>query len=211
MSSIRKSLIFNQSTTLERLCALTDGVYAIVLTLLVLNLKFPATPGLSEANIIDDLMKQIPNFFSYVISFIVVATLWIKHHMLLRPLKQCDTITFSLNFVHLLFLTLTPYTASLFGHYGEDPMVVFLFSGSIGLAALSLHLLHWYVITQTEWYGEDATEEWKHPNWLVSYPAIIIALISMALSFMSVTGAILVWVIFPLSLVLYTLLSREPT
>jgi uncharacterized membrane protein len=211
MSSIRKSLIFNQSATLERLCALTDGVYAIVLTLLVLNLKFPATPGLSEANIIDDLMKQIPNFFSYVISFILVATLWIKHHMLLRPLKQCDTITFSLNFVHLLFLTLTPYTASLFGHYGEDPMVVFLFSGSIGLAALSLHLLHWYVITQTEWYGEDATEEWKHPNWLVSYPAIIIALISMAFSFVSVTGAILVWVIFPLSLVLYTLLSREPT
>lgn len=211
MSSIRKSLIFNQSTTLERLCALTDGVYAIVLTLLVLNLKIPATPGLSEAKIIDDLVKQIPNFFSYVISFILVATLWIKHHMLLKPLKQCDTITFGLNFVHLLFLTLTPYTASLFSHYGEDPMVVFLFSGSIGLAAWLLHLLHCYVITKTEWYGEDATEEWKHPNWLVSYPAIIIALISMALSFVSVTGAILVWVIFPVSLVLYTLLSREPT
>ncbi len=86
-------------------------------------------------------------------------------------------------------------------------MVVFLFSGSIGLAALSLNLLHWYVVTKTEWYGEDATEEWKHPNWLVSYPAIIIALISMVLSFVSVTGAILVWMVFPVSLFLFTLLS----
>ena len=206
---MRKRLIFNQNTTLERLCALTDGVYAIVLTLLVLDLTIPVIPGLSEAKIIDDLVKQIPNFFSYVISFIVVATLWIKHHMLLKPLKQCDTITFGLNFVHLLFLTLTPYTASLFGQYGEDPMVVFLFSGSIGLAALSLHLLHFYVTTKTEWYGEDATEEWKHPNWLVSYPAIIIALISMVLSFVSVTGAILVWVVFPVSLFLFTLLSGK--
>ncbi len=194
---------------MERLCALTDGVYAIVLTLLVLDLKIPVSPGLSEAKIIDDLVKQIPNFFSYVISFIVVATLWMKHHMLLKPLKKCDTITFTLNFVHLLFLTLTPYTASLFSHYGEDPMVVFLFSGSIGLAALSLNLLHWYVVTKTEWYEEDATEEWKHPNWLVSYPAIIIALISMTLSFVSVTGAILIWVVFPVSLFLFTLLSGE--
>ena len=139
----------------------------------------------------------------------MVATLWIKHHILIKPLKKCNNITFVLNFIHLLFVTLTPYTASLFGHYKEDPMVVFLFSGSIGLAALSLNLLHGYVTSKKEWYGEDATEEWKHPNLLVSYPATIIALISMSLSFISVTGVILVWVIFPVSFVLFTLLSSE--
>jgi uncharacterized membrane protein len=211
MRSIRKALLFNQNHTLERLCALTDGVYAIVLTLLVLDLKFPETPGLGEAKIIDDLVKQIPNFFSYVISFFVVATLWIKHHMVLKPLKQCNEGTFVLNFIHLLFVTLTPYTASLFGHYEEDPIVVFLFSGSIGIAAFSLHILHRYVVAKPEWYGEDAPEEWKHPNWLVAYPSTIIALISMSLSFISVTGAILVWVAFPVSLLLFMLLSREPT
>ena len=211
MKSIRKKLFFNQTTTLTRLCALTDGVYAIVLTLLVLDLKIPETPGLGEAKIIDDLVRQLPNFFSYVISFFVVATLWIKHHIVIKPLKKCNTITLGLNLVHLLFMTLTPYTASLFGHYKEDPIVVLLFSGSIGLAAFSLHILHWYVIAEPDWYGEDAPEEWKHPNWMVAYPAGIISLISMSLAFISVTGAILVWVIFPLSLFAFTLLSREPT
>jgi len=211
MSSIRKSLSFNQSRTPDRLCAFTDGVYAIVLTLLVLDLKIPDTPGLSEAKIIDDLVTQIPNFFSYVISFFVVATLWINHHMVIKPLKECNTIALGLNLVHLLFMTLTPYTASLFGHYKEDPIVVFLFSGSIGLASISLHILHWYVVAKPEWYGEDVPEEWKHPNWLVAYPAIIISLISMSLAFISITGAIFVWVILPVSFVLYTLLSREPT
>ena len=209
MRSIRKTLLFNQTHTLERLCALTDGVYAIVLTLLVLDLKVPETPGLTEAKILDDLVKQAPNFLSYIISFFVVATLWIKHHMVIKPLKQCNEGTFALNFIHLLFVTLTPYTASLFGHYEEDPIVVFLFSGSIGLAAFSLHILHWYVVAQTTWYGEDVAEEWKHPNWLMAYPATVLALISMFLSFISVTGAILVWVIFPASLVLYTVLVRE--
>ena len=114
---MKKSLYFNQINRPDRLCALTDGVYAIVLTLLVLDLKIPETPGLSEAKIIDDLVKQIPNFFSYLISFFVVATLWIKHHMVIKPLKACNTITLGLNLVHLLFMTLTPYTASLFGHY----------------------------------------------------------------------------------------------
>ena len=211
MRSIKKSLFFNQINRPDRLCALTDGVYAIVLTLLVLDLKLPETPGLSEAKIIDDLVKQIPNFFSYVISFFVVAGLWIKHHIAIKPLTKCNERTFGLNLVHLLFVTLTPYTASLFGHYKEDPIVVLLFSGSIGLAAFSLHILHWHVVAKPEWYGEDAPEEWKHPNWLFAYPASIIALVSMSLAFISVTGAILVWVIFPLSLFAFTLLSRKPT
>ena len=208
MKNIRKTLFFNQNTRLDRLCALTDGVYAIVLTLLVLDLKIPDTPGLGEAKIIDDLVKQIPNFFSYLVSFFVVGTLWIKHHMLLNPLTKCNEGTFGLNLVHLLFVTLTPYTASLFGHYEEDPIVVFLFSGSIGLAAFSLHILHWSVVDKPDWYGKDVAEEWKHPNWLMAYPATILALISMSLSFISVPGAILVWIIFPVSLVLSTLLAR---
>ena len=204
MRSIREQLLFSQSTTRDRLCALTDGVYAIVLTLLVLDLKIPEAPGLSETKIIDDLMIQAPNFFSYFISFFVVATLWIKHHMIFNPLTKCNEGTFALNLVHLLFVTLTPYTASLFGHYEEDPIVVFLFSGSIGLAAFSMHILHWSVVRKPEWYGEDVPEEWRHPNWLVAYPATFLALFSMSLSFISVTGAILVWVIFPISMVLYT-------
>ena len=89
--------------------------------------------------------------------------------------------------------------------------MVLLFSGSIGLAAFSLHILHLYVVAKPEWYGKDAPEEWKHPHWLLAYPATSIALISMSLAFISVIGAILVWAMLPISLVLYTMLSREPT
>jgi len=80
MRSIGESLLFIQSHGMARLCALTDGVYAIVLTLLVLDLKIPDAPGLGEAKILDDLVIQIPTFPSCVIVFFVVATLWIKHN-----------------------------------------------------------------------------------------------------------------------------------
>ncbi len=205
---MKYKLFLNQRTTLDRFGALTDGVYAIVLTLLVLDLKVPDAPGLSEAKIVEDLLRQLPNFLSYLISFFVVGTLWVRHHLIFKPLKQVNTVVLGLNFVHLLFVTVTPYTASLFGHYKDDPLVVFLFSGSIGMAALSLYVLHQYVVTYPDWFAEDTIEEWKHAQWILAYPVILVALLSMGLSFVSVTGAILVWVLFPLSFFLFLLFSK---
>ena len=63
-------VFFGQTTTLERLNALTDGVYAIVITLLILDLQMPESGGLTEGQLLSDLLQQIPNFVAYVLSFI---------------------------------------------------------------------------------------------------------------------------------------------
>ncbi len=198
MKNFREGIFGGQTSTLDRLCALTDGVYAIVITLLVLDLKIPEMPGLSEAQLVEDLIQQIPNFVSYTISFFVVAFLWMRHHWILKPLKTCDEKAFWINFVHILFLSVTPYTSSLFGHYEEDPIAVVLFSGNLGLAGLSLLLLHRYVLLKPEWHNESAEEGWTRPNWWTIYPGPIFALGSILLSFISITGAFLIWLLLPL-------------
>ncbi len=197
MSNLRKGIFCGEITTTERLCTLTDGVYAIVITLMVLDLKIPETSGLSEIQLVTELVEQAPNFLAYFVSFGMVALLWMRNHWILKSLKECDEMTFWINFVHLLFLSLTPYTASLLGHYHQDPFTVILFSGCLGLASLSSLLLHRHVISKTEWHQEETTREWTNPNWWGMYPPPIFAVGSILVSFINVQAAVSLWLLLP--------------
>jgi len=182
--------LFGQTFTTGRLLALTDGVYAIVLTILVLDLHAPEKHGLTETSLVTDLQGQIPNFIAYLISFFMVAFLWVRHHWTLTPVEKCNFKTFWLNFLHLLFVTLIPYTASLIGHYEKDTIAVIFFFGSIGLATLSLLFLHRYVVTKTEWHSKDVTREWTNPAWQVMYASLLFSLGSILISFINVNAAL---------------------
>ncbi len=72
----------------DRLCALTDGVYAIVLTLLVLELKAPELPGMTNPQLRDDLLRQGPNVAAYLISFVAVSFFWIQHHRVFASIRK---------------------------------------------------------------------------------------------------------------------------
>ena len=197
MRNLRKGIFCGEITTTERLCALSDGVYAIVITLMVLDLKIPETSGLSEAQLVTELVEQAPNFLAYLASFCVVALLWMRNHWILKSLKECDEMTFWINFMHLLFLALTPYTASLLGHYPQDPLAVILFSGCLGLASLFLLLLHRHVISKSEWHQEGTTWEWTNPIWWRTYPPPFFAVGSILVSFINVQAAVALWLLLP--------------
>jgi len=200
--------LFGQIFTTGRLLTLTDGVYAIVLTILVLDLHAPEKHGLTETSLVTDLQGQIPNFIAYLISFFMVAFLWIRHHWTLAPVEKCNFKTFWLNFLHLLFVTLIPYTASLIGHYEKDTIAVIFFFGSIGLATLSLIFLHRYVVTKTEWHSKDVTREWTSPAWQVMYASLLFSLGSILISFINVNAALAFWLILPVWLSFFHIDAR---
>ena len=201
MSNLKRGVFLGEIATTKRLCALTDGVYAIIIALLVLELKDTETQRLSEEHLVSDILGHVPSFLSYFASFGIVAFLWMKNHWIFKYLKESDELTFWLNFMHLLFLALTPYTASLFGHYGEEPVSVVLFSGGIGMASLFLFLLHRHIVANPQWHEEGATGEWANPNWWEA-PVPIFATGSILLSFFSVQAAIALWLLFPVWIVI---------
>jgi uncharacterized membrane protein len=195
---MRKGLFWGQTSSLERLLALTDGIYAIVLTLLVLDLKIPEAPEVSNAELMADLVHQIPNFIAYLISFLVIVIFWMRNHWILKPLTKGDETVFWLNLLHLFFLSLIPYTSSLIGHYEQDSLAVMIFSGSLGLSGLSLLFLHRYITTRTEWLGEAPIKPWTAPNWWMDYPAPFIALGSIGLAFINISAALAIWLLAPI-------------
>jgi len=178
--------------------ALSDGVYAFALTLLVLDLKAPEIPGVTNPELIADLFTQIPNFMAYIIGFSIVAFFWTIHHRIFQSVPKCDETALRFNLLHLLFISLTPYVASLIGHYEGDRIATIVFSADLGIASLSLDLLGSYVLGKQEWRtGETGGTLGAMPWWTV-YAGPVLALVSILLSFVRLDVALLIWLLLPI-------------
>jgi uncharacterized membrane protein len=126
---------------IERLLALTDGVVAIALTLLVLQLQVPVTHALKEhpdsaGALWHALDPDGSELTSYLVSFLVIAQFWMVHHRVLRGMRGHSEGLAWRNFSFLLALTLMPFTSDLIGRYGTNPVAITLFG--INLVAISL-------------------------------------------------------------------------
>jgi uncharacterized membrane protein len=189
----------NVSSKVDRLISLTDAVYAIVFTLLVLDLKVPEIPGSTgNPELVADLVRQIPNFSAYIVSFVVISMFWLNHHRAFRSVKSCDEKALILNLLNILFVSLIPYTTSLIGHYEEDQIAVILFSANMGLAATSLVVLHLYISGKTEWHDGDRVQYWLPAKWGGLFFGPLLAIVSIVISFFSVRVSLAIWLLLPL-------------
>ncbi len=105
----------------DRLLAFSDGVVAIIITIMVLELKVPHGPNLK------DLAGVLPTFLSYVLSFVYVAIYWNNHHHLLYTVNRVDGLMLWAN-THLLFwLSLVPFATAWMGenHFAKLPTAVY--------------------------------------------------------------------------------------
>lgn len=101
----------------ERLQALADGVFAIAITLLVLELPHPEGAG----DLAGDLLGAWPSYAAYVVSFLTVGIVWINHHALLDRVAAADRTLLELNLLLLLFVGLVPWPTGLVASYLRDP------------------------------------------------------------------------------------------
>ena len=187
----------NNTSRKERICTVTDGVYAIVITLLVLDLKVPEAPGLVEGQLLDALLIKARSFITYIISFVLIALFWFRNHEIFKALNRCNNFFISINFFHLLLLTLIPYTASLAGRYEEDQLAVLLFLINLWLCGLSIALLSQYIINKTEWHEKESAEQLFKQHWLYRYSITIAVSPVIIVSFFSHDVALYMCLGFP--------------
>lgn len=124
---------------IDRLLALTDGVVAIALTLLVLQLQVPASNDFdvsSASQLWHKLSVDGGELTSYLVSFVVIAQFWLVHHRVLRTMRGHSEGLAWRNFAFLLALTLMPFTSDLLGRYSDNPLAITFFA--LNLVALSL-------------------------------------------------------------------------
>jgi uncharacterized membrane protein len=127
--------------SVDRLLALSDGVVAIALTLLVLQLRVPAVSEVANQNSASDLAAALAKggdqLTAYVISFYVVAQFWLVHHRVFQHLAGQQEGLAWWNFAFLFTITIMPFTSDLLGEYGGNPLAVDIFALNLLLAALA--------------------------------------------------------------------------
>lgn len=125
----------------ERLLTLTDGVVAIAITLLVLQLNVPPPAQLVHPDSPSELAKALGNgadqLISYVISFYVIAQFWIVHRQIFRRLGDQEDGLEWWNFAFLFTITIMPFTSTLLGAFVRNPLAVDIFALNLLLASLA--------------------------------------------------------------------------
>jgi len=94
----------NKKTTPERLATFSDGVFAVIITIMVLDLKPPAEPTLKA------LLPLWPTALSYAVSYLFIAIIWVNHHYLLKFTHSATPRLIWWNFAHLFMVSLVPVT-----------------------------------------------------------------------------------------------------
>ena len=137
-----------------RLEAFSDGVFAVAITLLVLNLAVAGPGRLPHLNppLLQQLGRLWPALAAYVVSFFMIGIIWVNHHVLIRSIKTVDRTLLFLNLLLLMFVVLIPFAAATVADYGlsnsKDGRVAMVLYGavflgmSVGFGAIFEWTLH---------------------------------------------------------------------
>jgi uncharacterized membrane protein len=183
----------HDSLELGRLVALIDGVFAVALTLLVLDLKLPDQNGdLSRA-----LGRMIPAFIIYLIAFASVAGHWTIHHTYFRYLRRTDSRLVFLSLLSLLFITLFPLAASIAGAHPLDPLAASCLSANSLLYCLSAWATWSHLAVSPRLLEEGADPgRFLGVGRIMLLVAIGLAL-AIPLAYLSVFFAYAIWILWP--------------
>jgi uncharacterized membrane protein len=132
---------------LGRIESFSDAVFAIVVTLLVLELKVPILHDHTSADELSDrLVDLLPKFLSWLISFIIVCKFWLNHHHLLTFARHATYGMIWLNSIFLMGQAFIPFPTALMGEYPANPLAVSLFGIVMAVNTLLFIALQSYIL-----------------------------------------------------------------
>jgi TMEM175 potassium channel family protein len=178
----------------DRIVNLSDGVFAIAITLLVLDIRAPDIPeDLVSSQLPAALLSLWPDYLGYFLSFVGISAFWLNHHSIFRPIRSYDRNLLYLNFLVLMVVAFVLFPTSLLGEYGDHQLPVAIYAATLSVGRLLLTAIHWYSTRNDRQLDEPqdpATVRFFLRRGL-TIPAIF--LLSIAISFFSVSVAICMW------------------
>jgi uncharacterized membrane protein len=137
----------------QRVEAFSDGVFAIAITLLVLDLAVPARHDIEEGGLAGALAHEWPSYFAYLVSFLVIGIIWVNHHTVFDKVRLVDRVVLFANLGLLLVVSALPFPTHLLAEYltaGSDSHVAAaIYSGAMFLIG-ALYSGLWLAITRDE-------------------------------------------------------------
>jgi uncharacterized membrane protein len=175
----------------SRLEAFSDGVIAVIITIMVLELKVPRDSTLAS------LRSMAPQFLSYVLSYLVVAIMWVNHHHILHAARRADARLLWSNNLLLFWMSLVPLVTAFMGNNHRDPRVVALYGVVMSLCSAAFALLR-TVIAQHHTDNPELFEYHRRMRFKNLYSLFLYA-VSVPLAFVDVRISFCIFAFVPLS------------
>jgi uncharacterized membrane protein len=176
----------------DRTVALSDGVFAIALTLLVLSLTVPHLTAGHTGLLSNRLLHQHDEFIAYGISFAVIALLWVRHHLTFRTLRRIDGTVTGLNLAYLALVAFLPFPTRVLAVYGEEPSAVLFYAATGAVLSLLAGLIRFHVLRAGLVHPSRAHELGDREHWAIT-PAVFLA--SIPIAYADPTAGKLVWLL----------------
>jgi uncharacterized membrane protein len=175
--------------TTSRLEAFSDGVIAIIVTIMVLELRAPSQPTWPA------LLKVAPVFLSYGLSFLVVAIMWVNHHHLIHAVHEVTARLLWSNLNLLFWMSLVPFVTDFLGKNYHQPMAVALYGLDLAMCGSAFYILRIELVRQD---GKDGNLRDYHAG-VQRKNAFSAALyfLSIPLAYISVYASFFIFALIP--------------
>ncbi|MBM3118553.1 MAG: DUF1211 domain-containing protein [Chloroflexi bacterium] len=187
--------------TTGRIQALADGIFAIAMTLLVLNLILPdATAGLPNVKLHALLIEQAHKFYNYFLSFMLLAIFWIVHHHQFHFIKRADSRLLWINMFILMAVALMPFSSDIIGDFSGTITAEVFFAGNLLILGL-LFLANWaYATSNHRLVDPDLDKEAIIRGLRRSMVTPAVSVVVIALAFVIPSWCTLLYLIIPVLL-----------
>ncbi len=182
---------------LDRFNAFTDGVFAIAITLLVLELSIPAI----GARLLPALADQWHEFLGYLISFVFIGGIWVSHAGMTKLMRHADTLAYGIDLLMLLFVGVLPFSTNLMVTHLSGPDVepaVIIYGINVLLASLALSLLMFYIASERSLVVDGVADETLDAKVRQRWVLIALNVAAIALAVVAPLAAVGVYLVMTL-------------
>lgn len=139
----------------HRIEALSDGLFAIVMTLLVLELKVPDLPRSAQDPQMWAKLRELgPSFFTFGLTFLISSMFWFLHHMMFQFTRYLTRKVVWMNLMLLMFVSLLPFSAGMLGHFLGSRVAQIVYYGNL-FAISGLMCVQWEYLRRHELVSEE--------------------------------------------------------
>lgn len=181
----------------NRLDQLSDGIFAIVMTILVFDIKLPPIWGpIDNMGLWLQIKQLLPLLLSYVLSFFLLFTYWRAHHFFVSIYaKNIDSLLTNINALFFMLISLVPFSTSILGEYNKNELSIIIFSIHITLIGLTLYWMRRYVLFSEHIKNPEISKREIRGSTIRTLAPVVFGIVAIPLSFWSI----------PLALTLLTL------
>lgn len=185
--------------TKNRIEGFSDAVFAIVITLLIIEVK---VPEVDKNQLNNALLELTPKMIAYVLSFVVIGLYWIIHHTMLQFIEKVNRNMLLLNLLILLVVVFIPFPTALLGSYPLERTPVVLYGVTLFTANM-LSLFFWiYITSRKEFVKEYLSKKYSRLVVVTHLIAMFLYLVAIAISNVDVLFSYVIYITVPLFFIL---------